>query len=219
MTKTSVVFFLAAGIALGQDAVKVAGSQYKLIAENENVRLVEANLAPGAKTPMHSHPALMAVILQPSVTKWTMPDGNSRQSPPDLKRGSVVSMGAESHVSENAGKTALQAVLIEFKKAAPAAAKAGKAAPLANCKIVADSPQATAQLCTGAPGSTVARHTHTNSVVYVALTDTTAEITDGAGKKRPMEMKRNSASIAPPETHSARNTGKNSYELIVVDLK
>jgi len=219
MTKTSAVFFLAAGIALGQDAVKVAGSQYKLIAENENVRVLEANLAPGAKTPMHSHPALMAVILQPSITKWTMPDGKSRQSPADMKRGSVVAMGAETHVSENAGKTALQAVLIEFKKGAPAAAKASKAASLGECKVVADSPYATAQLCGGAPGSTVPTHSHANSVVYVALTDVRAEITDGAGKKRSMDMKRNSASIAPPETHSAQNTGKASYELIVVDLK
>jgi quercetin dioxygenase-like cupin family protein len=219
MRKTSVVLFLAAGMALAQDPLNVAGSYYKLIAENENVRLLAAALPPGAKTPLHSHPALLAVILQPGATKWTLADGKSVQSPPGQKRGAVVSMDAQTHVSENVGKTPLQVVLIEFKKPAPAAAKARKAVPPANCKPLADSPHATAVLCSGAPGSTVATHTHPNDVVYVALADLNAEITDSTGTKRTLEMKRNSASIAPPETHSGRNTGKTTYELIVVDLK
>jgi hypothetical protein len=85
--------------------------------------------------------------------------------------------------------------------------------------VVAESPHATAQLCGGAAGSMVAKHTHSAGVVYVALTDVTAEITDGAGKMHTMEMKKDAAAIAPPETHSGKNIGKAAYQLIVVDLK
>ena len=219
MRRAIVLMCLAGALAWAQDPVKVAGGQYRLIAENEDVRLLEVNLAPGAKTVMHSHPDLMAVMLQPGVTKWTMPDGKTVQSTPDTKRGTVMAMDAQTHISENMGKTTLKAVLIEFKKPAPAAANARKAASAPSCKVVAESPHATAQLCGGGVGSTTAKHTHSAGVVYVALTDVTAEITDGAGKTRTLEMKKDAAAIATPETHSAKNTGKAAYQLIVVDLK
>jgi quercetin dioxygenase-like cupin family protein len=219
MHKTIALMFLAGALAWAQDPVKVAGGQYKLIAENEEVRLLEVNLAPGAKTAMHSHPALMAVMLQPGLTKWTMPDGKTEQSQPDMKRGSVMALPAQTHISENMGKTALKAILVEFKKPAPPADKARKASSAAECKVVAESPNATAQLCSGGAGSTVAKHTHSAGVVYVALTDVNAEITGDAGKARTLQMKRDAAAIAAPETHSAKNTGKAAYELIVIDLK
>ncbi len=208
----------AAAVVYDPDPLKVAGGQYKLIAENENVRVLEANLAAGAKTAMHSHPAVMAVMLQPGTTKWTMPDGKTEQSAPDMKRGSVLVIPAQTHISENMGKTPLKAVLIEFKKPAPSAARARKSTVPPSCKQVADSPHATANLCTGAAGSTVAKHTHGGDVVYVPLTNLTAEL-DADGKKTTMEMKKDTASIAAPVTHSAVNKGKNAYELIVVDLK
>lgn len=217
MRRTIALMCLTGALAWAQDPVKVAGAQYRLIAENEDVRLLEANLAPGAKTAMHSHPDCMAVMLQPGVTKWTMPDGKTVQSAPDTKRGTVIAMDAQTHVSENMGKTTLKAVLIEFKKPAPAKARKASSAP--SCKVVAESPYATAQLCGGGVGSTAAKHTHSAGVVYVALTDVTAEITDGAGKTRTLDMKKDAAAIAAPETHSAKNTGKAAYQLIVVDLK
>ena len=219
MRRTMAVAFLTAALALAQDPVKVAGGQYRLIAENEDVRLLEVNLAPGAKTVMHSHPDVMAVMLQPGVTKWTMPDGKTVQSALDTKRGTVMAMDAQTHISENVGKTALKAILIEFKKPAPTAAAARKASSAPSCKVVAESPHATAQLCGGGAGSTTAKHTHSAGVVYVALTDVTAEITDGTGKMHTLEMKKDTGAIAAPETHSAKNTGKSPYQLIVVDLK
>jgi len=219
MRRAIVLMCLTGALAWAQDPVKVAGGQYRLIAENEDVRLLEVNLAPGAKSVMHSHPDLMAVMLQPGVTKWTMPDGKTVQSAPDTKRGTVIAMDAQTHTSENMGKTTLKAVLIEFKKPAPTAAAARKASSAPSCKVVAESPHATAQLCGGAAGSMVAKHTHSAGVVYVALTDVTAEITDGAGKMHTLEMKKDAAAIAAPETHSAKNTGKAPYQLIVVDLK
>jgi len=219
MNATLVVsLFLTGALCLAQDPVKVAPNQYKLIAENDDVRVIEVNLAAGAKTATHSHPAVMSVLLNPGVVKWTQPSGKSEQSPPDLKRGSVVNLPAETHVSENMGKTTLRAIVVEFKKPAPPAGKARKASVVATCKPLSESPHATAQLCTGAAGSLVAKHTHAASVIYVPLTDVTAELTGADGKPRLMEMKSGVPIIAPPETHSGVNKGK-AFELVVVDLK
>ena len=218
MRRTIGLVCLTGALAWSQDPAKVASGQYRLIAENEDVRLLEVNLAPGAKTVMHSHPDLMVVMLQPGDTKWTMPDGKTVQSKP-TKRGTVMAMDAQSHISENTGKAAVKAVLVEFKKPAPAAAAAKKASSAPSCKVVAESAHATAQLCGGGVGSVAAKHTHSAGVVYVALTDINAEITDGSGKMHPLAMKKDSAAIAAPETHSAKNTGSAAYQLIVVDLK
>jgi len=219
MYKTIAVVCLTGALAWAQDPVKVAGGQYRLIAENEDVRLLAVDVASGAKTVMHSHPDLMAVMLQPGVTKWTMPDGKSVESAPDAKRGTVMALDAQTHISENVGKTTLRAVLIEFKKPAPAASAARKASSTPSCKVIAESAHATAQLCGGAAGSLVSKHTHLAGHVYVALTDLNAELTDDAGKTRTMDLKKDAAVIAPPETHSGKNTGKAAYQLIVVDLK
>ena len=67
--------------------------------KNEDVRLLEVNVAPGAKTVMHSHPDLMAVMLRPGVTKWTMPDDKTVQSASDTKRGTVMALDAQTHIS------------------------------------------------------------------------------------------------------------------------
>ncbi len=218
MKKSVVTLILASSFCFAQDPIKVAGGHYKLIAENDNVRILEGNLALGAKTAMHSHPAAMAVMLSPGSTKWTMPDGKMEQSAPDMKRGSVLALPAQTHISENTGKTALKVIIVEFKKPAPSAAAAKKASSASSCKPIAESAHATAQLCSGAAGSVTDKHTHAKEAVYVALDDLSAEI-DAGGKKRSLEMKRDTAAIAAPETHSAANKGKTSYQLIVIDLK
>jgi quercetin dioxygenase-like cupin family protein len=207
---------LTAVLCCAQDPLKVAAGQYKLIAENDNVRVLEANLPPGAKTANHSHPALIAVILAPGVTKWTMPDGKTEQSAPDMKRGSALALPAQTHISENVSKTPLRAILVEFKKPAPPAASAKKPSSQATCKVVADSAWATAQLCSGTPGQAGPSHTHAKDSVFVALSDVAAEI-DAGGKKRPLAMKKDTAAIFPPETHSV--VSKVKSEVVVVDLK
>jgi quercetin dioxygenase-like cupin family protein len=217
--KTMLLVCLTGSFALAQDPVKVAGANYKLVAENEDVRILESNLAPGQKTAMHSHPAVMAVMLQAGAVKWTMADGKTAQSDPNAKRGTVFAMDATTHISENVGKKPLKSIIIEFKKPAPPADQARKASSVASCKVIAESPYATAQLCGGGVGSNTGKHTHSASVVYVALTDITAEITDDSGKTHTLQMKKDAASIAPPETHSGKNIGKAAYQLIVVDLK
>ena len=43
------------------DAMSVAPDHYKVLEENDRVRVLEYRGGPGAKTAMHSHPAVVAV--------------------------------------------------------------------------------------------------------------------------------------------------------------
>ena len=96
------------------DAVKVAPDVYKVLLENDEVRVLEARLKQGAKSEMHSHPRNVAYFLNNSRAKFTFPDGKSENA--DLKRGQALWYDAVSHSVENTGTEDVTAVLIELKK-------------------------------------------------------------------------------------------------------
>jgi len=207
---------LAAVTAKAQDPVKVAGEAYKVIVENNSVRILDVNIAAGAKTAMHSHPDLTGVVLEPSTIKWTRPDGKSAQSGAEFTRGGVQYMAGDTHISENIGATSAHVILVEFKKPAPTPAR-NPSLP-APYKKVAENPHASIFEATVEPGGTVPKHTHGDHVT-ISLTDATGETTDEQGKKQTTNFKKDTATFAGPVTHSGVNTGQTPLHLIVVELK
>src|SRR5713101_9022013 len=161
-----------------QDPVKVAGDTYKVIVENDSVRVLDVNIAAGAKTAMHSHPDLVAVVLEPSTIRWTRPDGKSEQSGAAFTRGSLQYMASETHISENIGTTSAHVILVEFKKPAPTPGR-NPSLP-APYKLLGENPHARVFELTAAPGAAIPKHTHGDHV-GVSLTDATVEVTDEQG--------------------------------------
>ena len=43
------------------DAVKIAPNAYKVVFENDRVRVLESRMSPGSKSEMHSHPAVVGI--------------------------------------------------------------------------------------------------------------------------------------------------------------
>ncbi len=207
---------LALLTAKARDPVKVAGDMYKVIVENDSARVLDVNIPAGAKTAMHSHPDLAAVVLEPGTMRWTRPDGKSEQSGPGFTRGSVLYMASDTHISENIGTTSAHAILVEFKKPAPILWRhSSLPAPY---KHVTENPHAIVFEAIVAPGGTVPKHTHGDYVV-VSLTDATAEVTDQEGKKQTVGFKKDTATLAGLVMHSVVNTGQTPLHLIVVELK
>ncbi len=209
---------LPAAFALAQDITQVAGGTTKVLFENRSVRILDSRLMPGSKIAMHTHPDMLAVVLEPGSTKYTTAEGKTRQTPADVQRGAIVYTAAESHSSENVGQTAGRAILIEFKKAAPAAGEAAKPSLPAPYKQVGDNAHARVFEVNLAPGGSVPMHSHGEHVV-VALTDGTAEVTDQNGQKQSQTFQKDTAVAGGPTTHSAVNTGKTPLHLIAVELK
>ena len=117
----SVAVFVAV-LSLGscahaQDAVKAAPSSFKLLRENQHVRVVQDTLRPGEKEALHSHPAGWYYVTKPGKMRVTYEDGKSIIW--DAKPGEQAWMDAEPpHTSENIGTTTIQYVLVEVKSAA-----------------------------------------------------------------------------------------------------
>ncbi len=105
---------LGARAVLAEDPVKVAPGVYKVILENDRVRVLSVTLKPGEKTPMHSHPANIVYPLNAGKVRFTLPDGKSIDA--DLKAGEISWHEGETHATENLGKTRVRALVVELKE-------------------------------------------------------------------------------------------------------
>lgn len=104
------------GTAIAQDVMKVAANHYKVLFENEHVRVVENTLKPGEKDPPHTHPDGWYYVTEPGSMKVTMADGKVTIWEP--KAGESGWLKTKSlHTSENIGKTTMKFVLVEVKSA------------------------------------------------------------------------------------------------------
>jgi quercetin dioxygenase-like cupin family protein len=96
------------------DAVKVAPDSYKVLLENDQVRVLDVRIRHGAKSEMHSHPRSVAICLNDQRLKFTFPNGKSEDA--DLKRGQTVWLDGLSHAVENIGTEDVSSVVVELKK-------------------------------------------------------------------------------------------------------
>lgn len=97
------------------DVLKIRNNGYKLLLENERVRVMEILLDPGQKSPMHNHPDDHVVYVNSDAKfRLSFPDGKSTEI--DLKAGQTVWMEAGPHETENVGKTKGHNIVIELKR-------------------------------------------------------------------------------------------------------
>jgi quercetin dioxygenase-like cupin family protein len=96
-----------------QDPVKLAPEIYKVLLENDLVRVLEIHLKPGGHSPMHSHPAYIAYALTDSKVRFTLADGKTKEL--EMKAGEAAWSDAESHAVDNIGSTEARVLNIELK--------------------------------------------------------------------------------------------------------
>ena len=97
------------------DVMTSAASAYKLLLENDKVRVLEVRLKPGQKAPMHNHPNNHVVYVNKDARlKLSFPDGKDAVF--DLKAGQVLWLEAGPHETENVGTTDGHNLVIEVKK-------------------------------------------------------------------------------------------------------
>src|SRR5713226_5679230 len=95
------------------DAIKAAPHAYKVLLENDRVRVLEYRGGPGVKAEMHSHPDLVAVAISGGKVRFTLSDGQTQDA--DLGNGEAGFFDATDHMTENVGTSDIHIVLIELK--------------------------------------------------------------------------------------------------------
>lgn len=88
---------------------------YKVLAENEFMRVGVATWQPGQKDKDHSHPMAAFYTVKECHARITTPDGKVREV--NNKVGTArINPPVKSHTFENTGKTECQQVFVELKK-------------------------------------------------------------------------------------------------------
>jgi quercetin dioxygenase-like cupin family protein len=96
------------------DPVVVSSDKYRVLLENEHVRMVEYQIKPGERDNWHTHPAKASYVVSGGSLKITTEQGESFLV--DEEEGSASWFGTVGkHYGENVGKTPVSIVFIEIK--------------------------------------------------------------------------------------------------------
>jgi len=107
---------MGASSAGAQDPSKVMPRAFRVVLENDKVRVLEFTSRPGmgiCGEGMHSHPARLNVALNGWKSLVCRPGGASREN--ERKDGEVFWRDAETHKVENVGKTNSRVLMGEVK--------------------------------------------------------------------------------------------------------
>ena len=105
---------LFAGSALAQDPTKVDSIHYKVIFENDQVRVLRITYGAGEKSVMHKHPDAVVVMLTHTKTTFTLPDGEVIEM--SGEQGDAAWTPAGEHLPQNVGDKPMEVILVELKK-------------------------------------------------------------------------------------------------------
>ncbi len=108
----------SAGTSFGQDPVPLYPGNYKVLFENDKLRVLDFRLAKGATEAMHDHPANVAVFLADFTIRFTLPDGQTKMRVGHP--GDVSYSEATKHSPVNVGETDAHGVIVELKDQAEA---------------------------------------------------------------------------------------------------
>lgn len=99
------------------DGLVASPQNFRLILENDQVRVLEYTLLPGMKDRQHTHPQRVTHIVSGGKLRIGLPDG--RHIDLDETTGDTVwSTPASPHDTENIGATPVRILLVEVKKVA-----------------------------------------------------------------------------------------------------
>ena len=95
------------------DPVEVSGDNYKLLMENDAVKVLEMTLKAGTSDIEHSHHDETVYFITGGKLKVHMPDGGSAEM--EVPDGFVMWHEAWTHRVENVGTTDIKAIIVEPK--------------------------------------------------------------------------------------------------------
>jgi len=107
------VALIAAAAVCAQDPAVVNSKTIQVKFENDRVRVLEANLPPGVKEAVHSHPAYVIYVVQGGRYRNYASDGKVTEG--EFKTGDVIFREPITHSAENIGDKPMHFILVELK--------------------------------------------------------------------------------------------------------
>jgi quercetin dioxygenase-like cupin family protein len=105
--------------ASARDPIETDPDKYKVIFENERVRVLEYRDKPGQRTAPHYHPEYVLYALSAFRRTLTLPQEGKTGSR-EVQVGDVAWGKAQVHIGENVGSTDTHVIMVELKGPATA---------------------------------------------------------------------------------------------------
>ena len=193
-------------------------AHYKVVLDNASVRVLRVSYAPGEKSIMHQHPDAIVVPLTAATVRFTMPDGKSQDQ--ELPNESALYTPAGTHLPVNIGKGPVDAILVEFKGAAPGKAALPTSRPGMTVKALAEGPRATAYRATAsASWAEPAGSKHDFDQVVVALGPTPLSLSIDGKPAKTTWARGEVVFIGRGVAHEAKNTAGKPGDTVIVAIK
>jgi quercetin dioxygenase-like cupin family protein len=96
------------------DPLQVASENYKLLMENDSVRVFDVRIRPGESVAMHAVGPSVIYVFNDGRLRHTYADGKVEEK--IAKAGAVVWDEAEAHETKNVGDTDIHSLKIELKE-------------------------------------------------------------------------------------------------------
>ena len=96
-----------------RDPVVTDGDKYKVVFENDRVRVLEYRDSPGQRTTPHHHRDYVLCSLSAFKRRFVLSDG--RDAVRDVRPGDVAWGKAQSHIGENVGSSDTHVLIVELK--------------------------------------------------------------------------------------------------------
>jgi beta-alanine degradation protein BauB len=96
-----------------RDPVVTDSDKYKVVLENDRVRVLEYRDSPGQRTSPHHHPDFVLCALSAFKRKFVLADG--KEAVREVRPGEVAWGKAHSHIGENVGSTDTHVLIVELK--------------------------------------------------------------------------------------------------------
>ncbi len=110
---TALTLTFVAAAACAQDPAATDGDKYRVVLENDHVRVLEYRDKPGEKTHEHRHPNFTLYAVSAFKRRIHLPDGKVLMR--EFKAGDVMWSPAQTHIGENVGTTDTHVIMVELK--------------------------------------------------------------------------------------------------------
>ena len=210
----------ASQVAAAIDPVEVSPDRFKVLLENDNVRVIEYALAPGERDEWHTHPAKVSWVLSGGKLRISLADSSSFEA--EEKQGAASWMSAlPRHYARNIGDTPVRIVLVEPKpgnfgqttrEMDPAAVNP------ASIAVKLENESVRVMEATLPPGFKETVHTHPGYVMYI-LDGGSVRLHMSDGRTRDSQFKSGAVFYSDPLTHWAENTGATTIRVMIVELR
>jgi len=202
------------------DPVAVSPDKYKVLLENDYVRVVDYSIKPGERDQPHTHPPKASYVLNGGTLRIAL-DGADPFVVVE-KDGNTTFMGAvPRHTAENVGATPIRIILFEVKRVAGSAAPRAEDPAIVNpssIKVRLENDSVRVMEAVLLPGFKEKQHTHPTYAFYVVEGGTVRmHYTDGS--TRDAELKTGQVLFSDPVTHWAENTGSSTIRMVLVEVR